>query len=233
LTQLNDPEVVRREYADDAGLATRQSIWASATGGEVHDLVVDAVAGAERVLEIGCGRGELAERLVRDLGVSIVAVDQSEAMVELTRSRGVDARVGDVQRLDFDDDSFDCAVAAWMLYHVADLDAALAQLARVLRPGGKLVAVTNSVDNLRELWDLAGYTREYSFGAENGEALLLEHFDRVEELPVRGSVTFPDRATAVRYVRASILAKHLADELPADGWPLVATRAMAVFVAET
>ena len=43
-------------------------------------------------------------------------------MVELARARGVDARVGDVQELPFADGAFDCVVAAWMLYHVPDLD---------------------------------------------------------------------------------------------------------------
>ena len=60
------------------------------------------------------------------------------------RGRGVDARVGDVQALPFEDASFDTVVAAWMLYHVPDLDRGLAEIARVLCPGGQLVAVTNS-----------------------------------------------------------------------------------------
>jgi ubiquinone/menaquinone biosynthesis C-methylase UbiE len=63
---------------------------------------------------VGCGRGELAERIALEVGAEVVAVDQSERMVELARER-VDARVGDVQELAFDDGSFDCAVAAWML----------------------------------------------------------------------------------------------------------------------
>lgn len=231
MTQLNDPEVVRNEYADDRGLAARQSIWKSATGGEVYDLVVPAVAGAERVLEVGCGRGELAERLVRELGVDLQAVDQSPSMVELTSARGIDAQTADVQDLPFPDGCFDVAVAAWMLYHVPDLERALSELARVLRVEGRLVAVTNSRENLCELWQLVGYTSDYSFGAENGEELLRRHFSRVECTPVRGRVTFPDRGEAVRYVASSILAKHLAETLPIEGWPLVATRAMAVFVA--
>ncbi len=232
MTRLNDPAVVAAEYADDRGLAARQSIWRNATGGEVHDLIVGAVAGAERVLEVGCGRGELAERLVRELGVALEAVDQSPSMVELTSARGIDAQIGDVQDLPFADGSFDVAVAAWMLYHVSDLERALSELARVLRTTGRLVAVTNSRENLRELWRLVGYTSEYSFSAENGEEMLHRHFSRVECIPVRGTVTFPDRGEAVRYVASSILAKHLAETLPTEGWPLVATRSMTVFVAE-
>jgi len=77
-------------------------------------------------------------------------------MVELTRKRGIDARLGNVQGLPFEDGEFDCAVAAWMLYHVSDIDRALGELARVLRPDGHLVAVTNSREHLRELKDLLG-----------------------------------------------------------------------------
>ena len=64
-------------------------------------------------------------------------------MVELTRERGVDARVADAMDLPFEDASFDAVVAMWMLYHVPDLDVALAEVRRVLRPGGLFVAVTN------------------------------------------------------------------------------------------
>src|SRR5690242_20281496 len=102
-------------------------------------------------------------------------------MVEIAREAGVDARVGDVQELPFGDASFDCAVAAWMLYHVPDLDRGLAELARVLRQGGRLVAATNSIDNMHELWRLVGRdrgTEDVRFFAENGEEPLRRHFSR-------------------------------------------------------
>ncbi len=237
MRRLNDPAFVREEYADEARFAVRAAAWEASTGLDPRRLALDAVAEVlpRRVLEVGCGRGELAERIVRDLGVELVAVDQSERMVELALGRGVDAQLGDVQKLPFADGSFDCALAAWMLYHVPDLDLGLAELARVLRPGGRLVAVTNSGFNLPELWGLFGQraVREHPFSLENGEELLRRRFVRVERRDAAGTVTFPDRVAAHAYVSSSATRRHLADELPDWEGPLVASRTVAVFVAET
>jgi SAM-dependent methyltransferase len=235
--RLNDPELVRREYADESRFAVRAGAWERATGPDPRELALEAVAEArpDRVLEVGPGRGEFAERMARELGADVVALDQSERMVDLSRARGVTAVVGDVQQLPFPDDFFDCAVAAWMLYHVADLDRALAELARVLRPGGRLVAVTNSRDNLPQLWGQFGERRLrlHEFNAENGEQILGRHFSRVERREARGTVTFPDWEAARRYVGASITRAHLADELPRFEGALEASRLAVVFVAES
>jgi ubiquinone/menaquinone biosynthesis C-methylase UbiE len=149
-----DAAHVRAQYATEDGLAARKSIYSEASGVDARHVLFEAVAEARpaRVLEVGCGEGELAERLIRELGVALVALDQSARMVELARRRGVDARVGDAQDLPFEDASFDVVVAAWMLYHVADLQQCLEELARVLRPGGRLVAVTNYSDHLTEMF---------------------------------------------------------------------------------
>jgi ubiquinone/menaquinone biosynthesis C-methylase UbiE len=188
-----------------------------------------------RVLEVGSGRGELAQRILHETRAEVVAVDQSERMVELACARGVDARLGDVQALPFEDGRFDCAVAAWMLYHVLDLDRGLAELARVLRPGGRLVAVTNSSDNLPELWAPFGKRRErlQPFSAENGEESLRRHFARVERRECAGTVTFADWDAARDYVAASTTRSGLADDLPRFDGPLVCSRLTVVFVAET
>ena len=134
MDSLNDPELVRREYADETRYATRMGNQETATGPDPYDVVFAAVAEHQRrdLLEVGCGRGELAERMSRELSAHVVALDQSERMVELTAARGVEAIIGDVVDLPFGDGSFDCAVAAWMLYHASDLDRALVELRRVL-----------------------------------------------------------------------------------------------------
>jgi SAM-dependent methyltransferase len=234
--KLNDPELVRQEYADESRFAVRAAAWGRSTGPDPRDLAFQAVAEVApgRVLEVGCGRGELAERIAREVGADVTAVDQSERMVELTRARGLDARIGDVQHLPFPAGEFDCAVAAWMLYHVADLDLGLSELARVLRPGGRLVAVTNTERNLHELWSLFGERsrRAHPFSAENGGNALARHFERVECRDARGTVTFDDREAARRYVAASPTRSHLADDLPAFDGALQATRLVVVFVAE-
>jgi SAM-dependent methyltransferase len=196
----------------------------------------DAVAEAapRRVLEVGCGRGEAAERIARELAADVVALDQSERMVALSRALGVETLLGDVQELPFAHETFDCVLAAWMLYHVPDLDRGLAEIARVLRPGGRLVAVTNTELNLPELWSLFGERalRLHGFSAENGEELLRRHFPRVERRDTCGRLVFETRDAARRYVEASAARSHLAGELPEWQGPLVCTRRSVVFVAE-
>jgi SAM-dependent methyltransferase len=232
---LHDPEVVAQEYATEARFLRRRAAFAHATGPSALDTVFDAVAevGPRRYLEVGCGPGEMAARVQAELGAEVVAVDISARMVELARSLGVDARVGDVQELPLEDASFDCAVAAWMLYHVPDLDRGLAELARVVRPGGRLVSATNSVDNMRELWDLVGRDRRSEpirFFSESGEEPLQRHFSSVERRDVVGELTFT-RDEVRDYVANSIAHAHLAEDVPDFAEPLVVTRHMTIFVA--
>jgi len=234
--RLDDPALVADEYADDARLRKRASAYTGEhTGVDARVPLVAAVVEARprRVLEVGCGWGELAEWLRRDTGAEVVAVDLSERMVELARGRGVDARVADVQALPFADGEFDVAVAAWMLYHVPDLDRGIAELARVVRPGGRLVTVTNSLSHLAELRALVGSgPSTLSFNRENGEELLARHFGTVRREDVDGRLEFADRAAVEAYVQASISMAPFVGNLPATiDEPLFARRANSIFVA--
>jgi len=233
VTRLNDPAVVAGEYASDTRLRRRASAFKA---GDVQRLAVEAIAEVQprRVLEVGCGWGELAARVAAETGAAMVAVDVSPRMVELARERGVDARLGDVQALGFGDGEFDCALAAWMLYHVPDLDRGIAELARVLRPGGRLVAITNSAFHLQELRDLVGSGPSPStFTRENGHEWLEPHFASVRRRDVDGVVEFATRDDVADYVEASIamspFASNVPDELPE---PFVASRGVSVFVCE-
>jgi SAM-dependent methyltransferase len=234
--RLDDPGAVRAQYTTEAGLEARRSLYVGADGDDPRDVAFDAIAEIDprAVLEVGCGPGEFASRIQQELGCDVIAVDTSERMVELARRRGVDARVGDVQDLGFEAGTFDCAVAAWMLYHVPDLDRGVAELARVLRARGRLVAVTNSERHLQEARNLAGVdmSGRLSFSRENGESTLRRHFPFVRRLDVDGWVTFSD-ADSVRDYVASMITESAKASLVADfAEPLRAGRRVSVFVAD-
>lgn len=233
---IDDPSEVKEQYAREDNLQARQALWEGATGIDPKEVLWRTLEEwqPKKLLEVGGGQGELAERIRNELGAEVTFVDLSERMVELARARGVDARQGDAQDLPFDDDTFDTVVAAWMLYHVPDLARGLAELARVLRPGGRLVAVTNSRFHLKELRELVGSgPSTLSFARETGEDLLAPYFARVRREDVDGHLEFADRAEVEEYVRASIAMSPFAGNLPdAVDEPFVARRANSIFVAE-
>jgi len=235
---LNDPRVVEAEYASERGLEGRRAAYRFAIGPNAPQMAFEAVAEAapRRVLEVGCGPGELAARIQDELGAEVVAMDISPRMVELARGRGVDARVGDVLDLPFAAGEFDCAVAAWMLYHVPNPDRAVAELARMLRAGGRLVAVTNAPDHLRELRALLGLPTDraaHPFSGANGEELLRRHFDRVEARDAAGTIRFPNRDAVVAYVEASRTLLDSRAEVPELDGEFAVTCHPVVFVAHT
>jgi SAM-dependent methyltransferase len=233
--RIDEAAFVRSQYATEDRLQARKAAYENAEGDDPREFAFQAVAeaGPRRVLEVGGGEGELAERIVQELGADVVGIDQSERMVQIQRSKGIDARVGDVRELPFGDGEFDVAVAAWMLYHVAELDRGLAELARVLRPGGRLVAVTNAVDHLQELWDLARRAtslRRFTFRSENGEKSLRRHFARIERRDARGWLTMEDEA--IRRFAGSWDDLGSLVTMPNRGQPLRVRRHSTVFVAE-
>jgi SAM-dependent methyltransferase len=233
---LDDPEVVREQYATETGLEERRSIYQDVEGEDAKEVAFRAIAACRprRVLEVGAGPGELSARMTGALGAEVVALDVSERMVELARGRGVDARVGDVQSLPFEDESFDTVVAAWMLYHVPDLDRGLAEIARVLAPGGWLVAVTNSELHLEEARTLAGVSMVdlLPFHRDNGREILKRHFATVEQVDVDGWVTFPDSESIRRYIRSMITWAANAPRVPDGVGPVRAGIRVTVFVAQ-
>jgi SAM-dependent methyltransferase len=233
--RLNDPELVRRQYTTEAGLAVRRdSQLRYLEGTNAFDVALDAVRGANpgRVLEVGCGMGEFAERVARELGAEVVATDLSPRMVELTRGRGLDARVADVQALPFEDGEFDCGVANWMLYHVPDPDRALGELRRVLRPGGTLVAATIGGEHMAEIWRLVMFpVPARDFSRENGEELLRRHFSQIERRDVDATLVFPDEAAVHRYVDSTVFAHAVPRPLPSVEGAFRSRTRTTVFVA--
>jgi SAM-dependent methyltransferase len=233
--RLDDQSFVRGQYGSTDHLRTRMAVWQPDPElGAPQDLVVSELSrrSPERVLEVGCGTGALALRIGREVGCSVAAVDSSQAMVGAARNAGVDAEEGTVEHLRFADGSFDAAVAAWMLYHVDDLDQGVAELARVLMTGGCLIAVTNGELALAEVYEAVGGRPLVSqFSSENGESVLARHFAGVRRIDFRPRAVFHDQATLGGYLH-SLGRGELADRVGGLTFPFVAHGAVTVFVAE-
>jgi SAM-dependent methyltransferase len=166
------------------------------------------------VLDVGCGTGDITERLDREVEATVVALDRSPRMAELALARGVPALVGDIQTLPFRTGSLDCVLANRVLYHVPDLSLGLHEIARVLCSGGALVVVTYGIDHLTELWGLVGESPIASSASTDvGLALLREHFVQVERRELTGTARFPT-ADAIRGYLAAY-GKFTATDLPA------------------
>ena len=205
---IDDPAHVRSQYLTEDALETRRSVWhPTADGRDPTTEALDAIVAEQplRVLEVGPGVGAFAARIAAALpGVRLTAIDQSARFVELTRARGVDAREGDVQNLPFGDESFDVVAAMWMLYHVPDIGRALAEVRRVLRPGGLFVAVTNGDRHLADLRVEAGGSPVVTrFSSQNGEEQLRAQFGDVQRTDLSRAQCSPTARSAEAYLRSS------------------------------
>ncbi|MCQ4161100.1 class I SAM-dependent methyltransferase [Roseomonas sp. GC11] len=97
-------------------------------------------AGARRALDVGCGEGRFC-RLLRARGTAATGIDPTAALLATARARDPegDYRTGRAEALDFPDASFDRVISYLTLIDIPDLRGAVAEMARVLAPGGQLV----------------------------------------------------------------------------------------------
>lgn len=120
--------------------------------------IVENTTPESQILDLGCGGGVLTEQLVR-LGRQVVAADQSADMLEFSRTRlqPYDASryqlvQTECEKLDFADASFDLVACIGVFGYIDDVERAIAEIRRVLKPGGILVMSIRNIDN-RNIFD--------------------------------------------------------------------------------
>ncbi len=157
--------------------------------GGYHDLLDDLEIGlVERyardrdLLEVGCGTGLLLEHFAR-FAKHARGIDLSEGMLERARKRGLDVVQGSATALPFDDASFDVACSFKVLAHIPDIELALSEMARVVRPGGHVIAEFYNPYSLRALAKRAFGPREV--GTKLDESAVFTRFDTPDEAIAR------------------------------------------------
>ncbi|HVH45853.1 MAG TPA: methyltransferase domain-containing protein [Labilithrix sp.] len=149
----------------------------------VDDLEVELCARygtGKDVLECGCGTGLILER-IKAHARRAVGLDLSPGMLDLARARGLDVHEGSVTALPFPDASFDVTCSFKVLAHVPDIGRALAEMARVTRPGGVMLAEFYNPWSLRGLAKRLGPAGKISESTR--ESAVYTRFDSPRVLP--------------------------------------------------
>jgi ubiquinone/menaquinone biosynthesis C-methylase UbiE len=147
----------------------------------VDDLEIDFVkrfGNGGDVLEVGCGTGLLLAR-IQEFARKARGVDLSPGMLERAKARGLDVTEGSATSLPFPDASFDVACSFKVLAHVREIRTALAEMARVVRPGGHVLAEFYNPWSLRGLVKRLGPAGAIS--AKTREDAVYTRFDTPEE----------------------------------------------------
>lgn len=189
------PGLVRGVFSS---VARRYDVMNDLMSGGVHRLWKDALIDRVRpragmhLLDVAGGTGDIARRFLAHGGARVTVIDLTEDMVRVGRDRaidegwlaGIDWVVGDAQRLPIPDAAVDAYTIAFGLRNVADIDAALGEAARVLKPGGQFLCL------------------EFSHVALPGLAALYDRYS-FEVLPRLGQLVAGD-ADSYRYLAESI-----------------------------
>lgn len=222
MSKANDRDIVRMQYNSDKNLNARQALHNGYSTNKYgwYNWVFDQYKfrANDRIIEFGCGNGSIWEKNKKKIpkDIKVILTELSLGMLKSTKKnllgveQVVDYSVMDIQNIEYEDSSFDCAIANHMLYHVPNRDLAISEIARILKSDGTFYATTNSVYNMNKLRELvinfdsrldySSFTASKEFGMENGEEQLAKHFDSVEKEIYEDSIHITEAKPLVDYV---------------------------------
>lgn len=222
MSRANERDIVKFQYNSDKNLNARQALHTGFSTNKYgwYKWVFDKYMFKlnDRVIEFGCGNGTIwannRNRIPKDMG--IILTDLSEGMLcaakenLLGTEQIIDYTLMDIQSIQYEDSSFDIAIANHMLYHVPNRDLAISEIARILKSDGTFHATTNSIYNMRGLKDLvrnfdsrldySSFSVAKEFGLENGVEQLSKHFESVEKLVYEDSLHITEAKPLADYV---------------------------------
>lgn len=175
-----------------------------------------------RILELGCGVGKLwnknKDNIRKDL--NIVLSDFSNSMLKIAKDKlkEIDYEFAykkiNAEDIPYEDESFDIVIAQHMIYFVPNIEKALAEIKRILSPGGMLYVTANSCESMMELNELTekfapnlgldsnGFSNR--FNLENGRVILEKYFSEIDIEILDGKIIIDDAKPVVLYKASTI-----------------------------
>lgn len=234
MSKFTDPQYLKSDqYRDSTNLDARVVIhqrFSTNPYGWFHWIfdILGKLPERAEILELGCGPGYLWRNCINRIptGWRITLSDLSSGMVDAAwRNLVVTGRTFkfeqiDAQSIPYADEAFDAVIANHMLYHVPDRANAIAEIQRVLKPGGHLFATTVGQQHLQEMheWlerahlDKAFQEFSRSFTLENGLEQLRPFFPKVTMLRYEDNLKVTEIEPILAYIRSSIRATELAED---------------------
>ncbi len=158
--------------------------------------VVEPLARGKAALEAGCGTGLILQNVQR-VAARAVGVDLSPGMLSHARGRGLEVVEGSVTDLPFDDGEFDLSYSFKVLAHVEDIGRALSEMARVVRPGGHVLA------EFYNPWSLRGLVKRWKpptrIASHVDDEAVYTRYDTLDD--IRGYLPRSLRLVDVRGIR--------------------------------
>lgn len=165
------------------------------------------------VLEIGCGTGDMWRNrgsLICDCSKLILS-DFSEEMLASAKDNvgiydNLEYRIIDIQKIPYEDETFDTVIANMMLYHVPDIDKCLAEVKRVLKIGGHFYCTTYGehgiIEYLSKIFSSFGFENNVNknFTLQNGNKILSKVFSKIEKSEYTDSLAVTDIDDMVEYI---------------------------------
>jgi len=220
---MEDEKILRQRYIDGSSLkAEIQLIDQATTGENWYEWVADRIMIKEQdhILEIGCGDGALwyknFDAVTMPLNLNITLTEVNENLLNIAKSNIAEKfpyfqfKVMDFEQLDFPDDSLDIVIANHILFFVSNPDNVLAEIHRVLKPGGCFYCSTIDENHMSELESLLkGYdtTMELTkskmiqnFGFDSGRTKLANYFTDVDHERYQTSLTIKRAEEMLNYI---------------------------------
>lgn len=213
---ISTKKAIKKQYQDSSKLSARRRLHQRYSNIDWFSWVAERLElkTTDHILDIGCGAGWFWENAegVPDIA-KLVLADISDGMVTEACNRlsdrfDVEGAVTNADQLPFGDASFDTVIAMHMLYHVADPAKAVAEFARVLRPGGCLYVSTNGVRNFSALYalthDVFGTPNvdpaAAAFGIEQTIECMEQHFRQVNVMRCTDSLECTEKEVVYDYL---------------------------------
>lgn len=234
MSKFSDQRYLKNDqYKDSSNLEARVAIhqrfsmnrygWMNWVFDHFLELPEDA-----KILELGCGPGYLWKENINRIpaGWNITLSDLSSGMLDAAwRNLVVTGRVFqfkeiDAQSIPFEDNTLDAVIANHMLYHVPDRPKAIAELKRVLKPGGRLIATTVGENHMREMmgWyaqvHVSNIWQSFAnpFTLENGFEQLESYFPNVVLSRYEDHLEVTEVEPIMTYIRSGMRVGELSEQ---------------------